>query len=81
MVENPITVIGNLLLLPSLEEQTITDINQALRTLVAPYIRSKPPDEAHGGIDPFSETRQAVNAYFGSGAYEEWLEGKVNKDG
>lgn len=81
MVDNQITAIGNLLLLPGLEEQTVIDINQALRTMVAPYIRAKPPDEQGAGIDPFSEARQAVDAMLGAGVFAEWMEGKVTANG
>lgn len=81
MVEqHPITVIGNLLLLPQLEEQTVKDVNQALRTMVAPFIRAKPPDEQEG-LDPFNQTKQAVMDFLGPGVFEEWTEGKVSKDG
>lgn len=80
MVEShPITVIGNLLHLPNLEEQTVQDVNQALRSLVAPYIRAKPPDEQGG--DPFTQNQQMIDAMFGAGVFEEWTEGKVKKDG
>ncbi len=81
MNEHPITVIGNLLLLPKLEEQTVKDVNEALRTMVAPYMRSKPPDEQQGGIDPFTQMQQEAIDLLGPGVFEEWTEGKVSKDG
>jgi hypothetical protein len=80
MSEHPISIIGNLLQLPNLEEQTVKDVNQALRTMVAPFIRAKPPDEQKG-LDPFNQTKQAVVDFLGPGVYEEWTEGKVSKDG
>lgn len=80
MVEHPIWVIGNLLQLPNLEEQTVKDVNQALRTMVAPYIRAKPPDEP-SSADPFAQAQQAAMAFLGPGVFEEWTEGKVKQDG
>ncbi|MNC66141.1 hypothetical protein D3C75_1165090 [compost metagenome] len=80
MVEHPIWIIGNLLQLPNLEEQTVKDVNQALRTLVAPYIRAKPPDEK-SSFDPFTQVQQAAIDFLGPGVFEEWTEGKVKKDG
>lgn len=80
MVEHPIWIIGNLLQLPNLEEQTVKDVNQALRSMIGPYIRAKPPDEQEG-LDPFSQTKQAVMDFLGPGVFEEWTEGKVSKDG
>lgn len=82
MADNPITIIGNLLLLPQLEDQTVKDVNQALREMVGQYIRAKPPDEQPSGIDPFSDQMSKVAAeLLGPGVYEEWMEGKVSKDG
>lgn len=81
MVDHPIWVIGNLLQLPNLEEQTVQDINQALRAMIGPYIRSKPPDEQQGGIDAFAQAQQAAMAFLGPGVYEEWTEGRVKRDG
>lgn len=81
MVEHPIWIIGNLLQLPNLEEETVKDVNLALRTMVAPYIRAKPPDEQQGGIDPFTQAQQEAMELLGPGVYAEWTEGKVSKDG
>ncbi|KGE20052.1 hypothetical protein [Paenibacillus wynnii] len=81
MVEqHPIAIIGNLLQLPNLEEQTVKDVNQALRSMIVPYIRAKPPDEPNSA-DPFTQAQQAAMAFLGSGVYEEWTEGKVKQDG
>ncbi|MCE3202480.1 hypothetical protein [Paenibacillus sonchi] len=80
-MDNPITAIGNLLLLPHLEEQTVKDVNQALRALISSYIRAKPPDE-QDGFDPFTQAQQAAIDLLGPGVFEEWTEGKaVTKDG
>ncbi|WP_342440012.1 hypothetical protein NSS79_15400 [Paenibacillus sp. FSL L8-0436] len=81
MSEHPIWIIGNLLQLPNLEDDTVKDVNQALRALVAPYIRAKPPDEQQSGMDPFTQTQQAVMDLLGPGVFEEWTEGKVKTDG
>lgn len=81
MVEShPITVIGNLLHLPNLEEQTVQDVNQALRSLVAPYIRAKPPDE-QSGMDPFAQAQRSAIDLLGPGVYQEWTEGEVSSSG
>lgn len=83
MTEAPITTIGNLLLLPNLEEQTVQVVNQALRQMVGQYIRAKPPDQNSDapGVDPFSAARRAVDDAMGPGVFEEWMEGKVTTDG
>lgn len=81
MVEHPITTIGNLLLLPQLEEQTVKDVNQALRSMIGLHIRAKPPDDSEP-LNPFSSQIQKVaSELLGPGVYEEWMEGKVTKDG
>lgn len=82
--EPPITTIGNLLTLPDLEEQTIKEINQALRQMLGLYIRAKPPDEEAGEsppIDPFSDARRVVDDALGPGVFSEWMDGEVKKDG
>ncbi|MBA9088730.1 hypothetical protein FHR92_005248 [Fontibacillus solani] len=82
--ESPITTVGNLLMLPDLEEQTVKEINQALRQMLGLYIRAKPPDATEGEappIDPFSAARRAVTDALGPGVFEEWMEGEVKKDG
>lgn len=80
MVE-PIIAIGNLLMLPNLEEQTIKDVNQALRDMVGLYIRAKPVDGEQQGIDPFTRSQQAAVDMLGPGVYEEWMNGEVKRDG
>lgn len=81
MSEHPIYIIGNLLQLPHLEEETVKDVNQALRSMIGPYIRAKSPDD-QGGIHPFTQAQQAAIDLLGPGVYQEWTEGKaVSKDG
>ena len=78
---DPITAVGNLLQLPNLEEQTIKDVNQALRDMVGLYIRAKPVDGEQRGIDPFARAQQVAADLLGPGAYEEWMYGgEVKRD-
>ncbi|WP_059049999.1 hypothetical protein [Paenibacillus senegalimassiliensis] len=83
--EPPITTIGNLLRLPNLEEQTVKEINQALRQMVGTYIRAKPPDESSAdvqGVDPFNAAKRAIDDAMGPGVFTEWMDGaEVKKDG
>ncbi|OMD92994.1 hypothetical protein BSK49_01005 [Paenibacillus odorifer] len=82
MVEHPITTIGNLLLLPQLEDQTVKDINQVLRSMIGLHIRAKPPDDQSGNLDPFSQAQQAAIDILGPGVYTEWMQGsEVKQDG
>lgn len=85
MTESPITTIGNLLLLPNLEDETIKAVNQALRQMIGLYIRAKPPENDISettGIDPFSNARLVVDEAFGPGVFAEWVSGEeVKKDG
>ena len=81
--EPPITTIGNLLRLPNLEDETVKEINQALRQMVGTYIRAKPPDDNSDspGIDPFNAARRAVEDTLGPGVFTEWMDGaEVKKD-
>lgn len=84
-MEHPITAISKVLLLPRLEEETIKDVNQAIRALVGPYIRAKPPDgdETEQSLNPFDKARHAVDGLFGAGVFAEWTEGasEVKEDG
>ncbi|MEK8206763.1 hypothetical protein NST41_14315 [Paenibacillus sp. FSL L8-0696] len=82
MSDHPITTIGNLLMLPQLEDQTVKDINQALRSMIGLHIRAKPPDDQPVGLDPFSQAQRAAIDLLGPGVYTEWMQGsEVKKDG
>ncbi|RGL38998.1 hypothetical protein DXC69_02980 [Paenibacillus polymyxa] len=72
---NEMIVIGNLLALPNLEEETVKLINKTLRDMVGQYTYSRPPDTELQATNPIAEAQKAVADIFGQSVLDEWMNG------
>jgi hypothetical protein len=77
---NEMIVIGNLLMLPNLEEETVKLVNKTLRDMVGQYTYSRPPDTELQADDLFAPISKAVSDAFGVGAFDEWMNGVKPND-
>ncbi|WP_342416263.1 hypothetical protein NST83_01160 [Paenibacillus sp. FSL R10-2782] len=72
---NEMMVIGNLLALPNLEEETVKVVNKTLRDMVGQYTYSRPPDTEFQPTDPIAVAQKAVADVFGQSVLDEWMNG------
>ncbi|PNQ82687.1 hypothetical protein [Paenibacillus sp. F4] len=72
---NEMMVIGNLLALPNLEEETVKVVNKTLRDMVGQYTYSRPPDTEVQATDPITAAHKAVADVFGQSVLDEWMNG------